>query len=146
MGLAIASTGWGLDCIPGPESLVACGLGRTLACLAAVPKLVETFKIVDGHSLVSHSLRSGSVHIWFSVVTLGIWRRMYHHISLGVGGQKVVWSLFPPPLPQTQAAHIPAHLGWYLFLVLHHFTSGPSLSWSLYFNCYVTVQPRQCNL
>lgn len=35
---------------------------------------------------------------------------MYHG-RLGVGEQKVVWSLLPPALSQTQAAHIPADLG-----------------------------------
>lgn len=41
-----------------------------------------------------------------------------HHDRLGIREQKVDWSLLPPALPQTQAAHMPADLGWYLFLVL----------------------------
>lgn len=44
--------------------------------------------------------------------------------DLGVGEQKVVWALLPPALLQTQAAHIPVDLGWYLLLVLCRFASG----------------------
>lgn len=107
----------------GPDCMLSVELGhpwvRKNTCLSGREALWM------GHSWVSHSLSSGS-H-WASS------GGEIYHSSLGVGGRGrgtsasclVVWSLLLPPLPQTQATYIPAHLAWYLFFVHCHFTSRP---------------------
>lgn len=113
----------------------------TLACLPDALKLAVRLSQTRWGSPGEHSLSSGSHGSGGET----------HHFSLGVGGRsggtsasRLVSVITSPP--QTQAAYMPAHLGWYLFLVISLQGHLPPRASDLTPSVTVTRHPRQCDL